>query len=69
MPSGVYTYASKGQTSGEMSTMNSAVRKWRDHRRSMRNMREFERALNRAPSTSMRDELLAAAQRQNFYLR
>jgi len=52
-----------------MSTMNSAVRKWRDHRRSMRNMREFERALNRAPSTSMRDELLAAAQRQNFYLR
>jgi hypothetical protein len=49
-----------------MSTMTSAVRKWRDRRRSLRDMREFERAVHNAPSHTMRDELLAAAHRQNF---
>jgi len=32
----------------------------------MREMRDLDRAVYRAPSQSMRDELIAAAQRQNL---
>jgi hypothetical protein len=46
----------------------STVRKWRDHRKAMRDMREVERAIYSAPSQSMRNELIAAAQRQNLFL-
>ncbi len=53
---------------GELSTVTSVVRKWRDHRRSMRNLREIERAIHSAPSTTMRDELIHAAQRQNLFV-
>jgi hypothetical protein len=48
--------------------VTTAVRKWRDHRKAMRDMREVERAIYQAPSPSMRNELIAAAQRQNFFL-
>lgn len=46
----------------------SVVRKWRDQRRQLRDLREVERAINAAPSPTMRNELIAAAQRQNLYL-
>ena len=49
--------------------MTNVVRTWRDHRRSMRGMREFERAVRNAPSHTMREELLAAAHRQNVFMR
>lgn len=47
--------------------MTTVVRKWRDHRRSMRDLRAVERAIHSAPSITMRDELIAAAQRQNVF--
>jgi hypothetical protein len=65
----VYTYASPEQYRyREMSIVTTVVRKWRDHRRSMRDMREVERAIYSAPSPTMRDELIHAAQRQNLFL-
>jgi hypothetical protein len=45
----------------------SVVRKWRDHRRQLRDLREVERAIYAAPSPNMRNELIAAAQRQNLF--
>jgi hypothetical protein len=50
-----------------MSTVTTVVRKWRDHRRSMRDLRAVERAIYSAPSNTMRDELIHAAQRQNLF--
>jgi hypothetical protein len=51
-----------------MSTVTTVVRKWRDHRRQLRNIREVERAIYQAPSPTMRNELIAAAQRQNLFM-
>jgi hypothetical protein len=48
--------------------VTTVVRKWRDHRRAMRDMREVQRAIYEAPSPNVRDELLAAAQRQRIFL-
>jgi hypothetical protein len=50
-----------------MSNVTTVVRKWRDHRRSMRDLRAVERAVRSAPSNTMREELIAAAHRQNMF--
>lgn len=43
--------------------MSSLLRKYRDHRTSTRQARVLARAIATAPSRSVRDELLIAAQR------
>ena len=52
---------------GEMTTVTTLLWRWRAHRRNRRDLRSLERAIENAPSPSMRSELLAAAQRQNLY--
>lgn len=48
--------------------MTTAMRRWRDHRKALRDLRAVEQAIYQAPSPSMRNELIAAAQRHNLYL-
>jgi len=47
--------------------MTSITRRWRDRRRHLRDLREVGRAIDAAPTPSMRDELIAVAQRQNLF--
>jgi hypothetical protein len=43
--------------------MSTFLKKYRTHRHNLRKTRELERAIAMAPSRSVRDELLVAAQR------
>jgi len=63
----VDAYGTRNPYTEEMSTVTSLVRKWRDHVRRVRDLRSLERAIDNATSPSMRNELLAASQRQNLY--
>ena len=59
----------QSQDLGEMIIMTSIVRRWRDHHRRVRGMHDFARAVENASSHTVRDELLAAAHRQNVFMR
>jgi hypothetical protein len=43
--------------------MSNLLRKYRNHRTSLRQARELQRAIDNSPSPNVRDELLIAAQR------
>ncbi|MGH2602667.1 MAG: hypothetical protein ACRDJ9_25185 [Dehalococcoidia bacterium] len=47
--------------------MSNLLKKYRNHRHTVRQSRELERAIALAPSRNVRDELLLAAQRMTSH--
>jgi hypothetical protein len=49
-----------------MRSVTTAIHRWRQHRRALHNLRVLQDAIDHAPSPNVRDELIAAAQRQDL---